>query len=202
MDNAAKQRIMIAALAEFSSKPYAVASLNDILITSGVSKGSFYHHFKNKKDVYAQLLEQSVREKNEYISSRTQRQPTDLMGYIEAHFRAGIEFGRRNPQYKAFAEVYASDSTRPIEPSSIKGAAAMRAGGLADAIVVSLQNGDIDPVYGQGFIMRYLAMLFESFNDLFPDIDRSDPENLQQKIDVCMKLIKTGLIRKDSHHEE
>ena len=45
---------------EFSIQGYKRSSLNTILKESGLSKGFFYHHFKNKEEFYQSLLEYAI----------------------------------------------------------------------------------------------------------------------------------------------
>ena len=47
-----RQRIIDAALREFSAKGYEGASLNTAWAENGISKGIIYHHFKNKDEIY------------------------------------------------------------------------------------------------------------------------------------------------------
>lgn len=47
-----RQRILDAAMAEFSSKGYEGASLNAACAENGFSKGVVYHHFKDKNELY------------------------------------------------------------------------------------------------------------------------------------------------------
>ena len=51
-----REKIMLAARAEFSSKPYEEVSINDIVERSGISRGSFYLYFEDKWDIYSHLL--------------------------------------------------------------------------------------------------------------------------------------------------
>ena len=46
-----RQRILEAARTEFAAKGYDAASLNQILLASGLSKGSFYYYFDDKLDL-------------------------------------------------------------------------------------------------------------------------------------------------------
>lgn len=51
-----REKIMLAARAEFSSKPYEEVSINDIVERSEISRGSFYLYFEDKWDIYSHLL--------------------------------------------------------------------------------------------------------------------------------------------------
>ena len=48
---------MQAAVRRFSSAGYDAASVDDICVEAGVSKGAFYHHFESKQTLFLSLLE-------------------------------------------------------------------------------------------------------------------------------------------------
>ncbi len=51
-----KQRIMNAALIEFLTKSYERASMNDIVVRSGITKGGIYHYFNGKEALYYEII--------------------------------------------------------------------------------------------------------------------------------------------------
>ncbi len=52
-----QSRIMDSAIRLFSARGYNSASVDEICIDAGVSKGAFYHHFKSKQDLFLALLD-------------------------------------------------------------------------------------------------------------------------------------------------
>jgi AcrR family transcriptional regulator len=56
-------RLLEAAINEFAMKKYEDASLNDILKSSGMSKGSLYHHFGDKFGLYLAMMDIIVKKK-------------------------------------------------------------------------------------------------------------------------------------------
>ncbi len=52
-----KREILEASAEVFSAKGYRVASINDILELAGIARGTFYHYFKSKKDIFLELVE-------------------------------------------------------------------------------------------------------------------------------------------------
>jgi AcrR family transcriptional regulator len=50
-----QQAILGAALEEFSTRGFTVASLNRIIDAAGISKGSMYYYFDSREDLYAHL---------------------------------------------------------------------------------------------------------------------------------------------------
>jgi len=51
-----KQAIIIAARQEFAAVPFAEASINRIIKSANISRGSFYQYFENKVDLVCHLL--------------------------------------------------------------------------------------------------------------------------------------------------
>ena len=51
-----RARVVEALKIEFAARPYARASVDRVIGTAGVSKGSFYQYFDNKEDAYAHLV--------------------------------------------------------------------------------------------------------------------------------------------------
>jgi len=52
-----RDQIAVAALAVFASKGYAEASMDDICLAAGCSKGGLYHHFPAKRAVLEVVIE-------------------------------------------------------------------------------------------------------------------------------------------------
>ncbi len=52
-----KKEILDAATEIFSSKGYRAASVTDVLERAGIARGTFYHYFGSKKDVFLELIE-------------------------------------------------------------------------------------------------------------------------------------------------
>jgi AcrR family transcriptional regulator len=61
-----RQRILDAARSEFAAKGYEAASLNRILLTAGLSKGSFYYYFDDKLDLAATVYLEAARPMAEF----------------------------------------------------------------------------------------------------------------------------------------
>jgi AcrR family transcriptional regulator len=56
LDPAKKAQIIRVATEEFAERGYERASLNRILVRSGMSKGSLYYYFADKDDLYRTVL--------------------------------------------------------------------------------------------------------------------------------------------------
>jgi AcrR family transcriptional regulator len=55
--NNSRQHILDIALTLFSNKNFKEVTLNDIVMSSGLSKGAFYHFFKSKEAVFKEVVD-------------------------------------------------------------------------------------------------------------------------------------------------
>ncbi len=52
-----RAKIIESAIKLFSNQGFNKASVNDICVEAGISKGAFYHHFKSKQELFIALLD-------------------------------------------------------------------------------------------------------------------------------------------------
>lgn len=57
LPEAKRQRLVDAAWQEFTTVPYMDVSINKIIQSAGISRGSFYQYFGGKQDLFAYLLQ-------------------------------------------------------------------------------------------------------------------------------------------------
>jgi len=55
-----RRRILDAALQVFAERGYYEAIVDEIVRTSGTSKGAFYHHFPSKQDIFLELVDELI----------------------------------------------------------------------------------------------------------------------------------------------
>ena len=88
-------KLLNAALHLVRSKGYAATTVDDICREAGVTKGSFFHHFKTKDDLALAAVEYWEQMTGGFFASAPYHQPADpvdrLLGYID--FREAILTG-------------------------------------------------------------------------------------------------------------
>ncbi|WP_373235443.1 acrylate utilization transcriptional regulator AcuR [Cohaesibacter celericrescens] len=57
LDQIARQKLIRAGLISLTEHGYSAVSVDEVLTSSGITKGSFYHHFKSKADYGLALIE-------------------------------------------------------------------------------------------------------------------------------------------------
>jgi AcrR family transcriptional regulator len=158
---------MLAAVADVaSSASYAEMSVEDIIVTAGVSRRTFYEHFKNKEDAFlaaydvaaGQLLA-AVRAAYESRDTFPERlrvgietflmllaaDPAFARMCIVEVMAAGPEaVQRRNEAMRAFAEMIEENANKLLdEPPLSELTAETVVGGIYDVIYTRIQRGDI-----------------------------------------------------------
>ena len=95
----ARQRILDAAMKEFSSKGYEGASLNAACAENGISKGIVYHHFKDKNELYLLCVEQCFNAITAYLGEAAADFSGTSESRLRSYFDARLRFFAQNPLY-------------------------------------------------------------------------------------------------------
>lgn len=64
------EKLLAAAMEEFSSKGYDGASVNDICKSSGVPKGNLYHNFSSKEALYLTCVKETFTELTQEMQAK------------------------------------------------------------------------------------------------------------------------------------
>ena len=101
-----RQRILEAALEEFSQKGYEAASLSNVCAEKGISKGIIYHHFKDKDALYLLCVEDCFDRVCAYLQEAAGKLSGTAEEKLAAYFDARLRFFALQPLYLGiFAEA-------------------------------------------------------------------------------------------------
>lgn len=78
--HATKRRLLDVGLATLLERGYNATGIQDLLVATGVPKGSFYHHFASKEDFALQVVDRYVAEVNgllEHALGEVERAPLE-----------------------------------------------------------------------------------------------------------------------------
>ena len=94
-----KQRILDAAMHEFSERGYDMASLNTLCAENNISKGIIYHYFKDKDELYllctADCFDRLTAYLSDFKTNKTEGPETRLRRYFDTR----LHFFAENPVY-------------------------------------------------------------------------------------------------------
>jgi AcrR family transcriptional regulator len=178
---------MLAAVADVASAAsYNEMSVEDIIVTAGVSRRTFYEHFKNKEDAFIAAYEEAagrllaavragyesregfpdrVRAGIEMFLMLLAADPAFARMCIVEVMAAGPEaVQRRNEAMQAFAMMFEENARALLdEPPPSALTAETIVGGIYDVIYTRIQRGEIRqlpelaPDLAQSAVMHYLG---------------------------------------------
>ncbi len=88
-----REKIVDAAMDEFSTYTFNDASVNRIIKQSGIAVGSFYQYFDDLRDLYYYVLRLAMESKYEYLKTEIDLlHSRDFISTIRALYRGGVKF--------------------------------------------------------------------------------------------------------------
>lgn len=111
-----QKRIYDAAVEEFSEYRFTDASINRIVKTAEIPRGSFYQYFRDKEDLYLYVLEQIAKEKLNIFSQY--QSPDPKAGFFEgilASIPNIFDWVDRCPAYNRIGLLMTQDSSDFIQ---------------------------------------------------------------------------------------
>lgn len=104
-----RQRILDAAVQEFSCAEYHSASINQIIKTADIARGSFYLYFEDKRDLYIFLVEQVFRTRLKAFTQQVAGQKfTTLRAFHDALFSFNLNMLHDERYNALFCNLYIS----------------------------------------------------------------------------------------------
>lgn len=105
-----RQRILDAAMEEFSRRGYEGASLNTVCAEKGISKGSIYHYFKDKDELYLLCVEDCFNAFTAYLKEAAGSPGGPARERLRTYFDARLRFFADYPLYLG---LFADAALRP-----------------------------------------------------------------------------------------
>ena len=193
-----REELLESALNEFTTKSYEEASLNSIIKSAGISKGTFYYHFADKQALYLYLLEVSAARKWDYINEHYARGPAhqpanNIFDKFKMQARIAVEFALKYPKYHELSQMFAKEKGNPIYEAAL-----IKLGGdseklLGEMIEGEYEVGSFKEEYSKDFLVRTLSYLFTHFHEIYPREEDFNPEVMLAHLDAYVNLIRFGI---------
>lgn len=143
-----RQRILDAALHEFSLGGYHGAILDSIALKAGVSKGAVYWHFENKRTLFLVVVQREMSrlmERLETLASEKDQPPT---ARIEALVVTTLTYYAEHPEFCNLVKVFMLPGGPGLdeEMEAMARAEYRRARMMIDALLQEgVERGELDP---------------------------------------------------------
>ncbi|MBN2499437.1 MAG: TetR/AcrR family transcriptional regulator [Anaerolineales bacterium] len=183
--NQKKIDILQAALEEFSQKSFDDASVNEIIKISETSKGTFYHYFQDKKDLYIQLMKAASETKWKFIQAEMAKQagedtPADIFELFKQQAQYGIQFAEQYPAYHALARRFSGEKDNAIYAVVLQELEMAQEDEeiLAPIFAQAYQEGVFNTQFPLDFIKRTVLFLFNHFDEIYSDSQAAQEDTL------------------------
>lgn len=191
-----REALIESSLNEFTTYNYEKASLNRIIKNAGISKGTFYYHFKNKEDLYKHLLKTSVRDKWAFINNYTKEHKTDFetMDIFDKFLyqaKSGTKYALEHPEFNQLGEMFSKEKGTPIYTTIINEVGGDSTDMLKTMVHDAYHSGEIDQSYSEDFVYQVLETMFNNFNEMFKE--ELDMEKRFKNLEEYVRFMKNGL---------
>jgi len=192
-----KDKLIGATLNEFCENNFENASLNRIIKNAGISKGTFYYHFKNKESLYLFLLKEGFDAKWTFINSYTTEHTVDFskMDIFDKFLyqaKAGMLFASEYPKYYKLGNMFLKEKGNPIYKKAIEHLRNDSSEILTHMIDAAYENNELHTSYSKEFINKLLIHLFSYYDDIFTD-STNDLDKSLANLENYVRFIKYGL---------
>lgn len=173
-----------AALTEFSLHSFNSASLNDIIKASGLSKGSFYHRFADKMDLYLCVMDVISQKKTAYAMAMPPSSD-DFFEQLRHILHHSLGFALQEPRFNAFWRRYLAEG--PDVKEAVGLAFPNRGTGSFDALI---ERGNFR--FPAVFVSGILSLVISHLDTLItPGMSH---EEISQLADNLVDMLKNGLV--------
>lgn len=188
--------IMRAAAALFARQGYKKTTVDEIVAAAGISKGLFYHYFKNKKELYVNLYSSYTSILSREIGVKLDMSETDFFKRLKqiAHIR--IDFVARYPGlwnflYSAYYEEH--PDIAPLIKQENEGFLQRSYAGSASNIDWSKLKQGLTPDKA----IELITWVAEGFVRKIAESDHASNAQFYYQFDEYLEVLKTGLVEEE-----
>jgi AcrR family transcriptional regulator len=188
-----KRKIFDAAVLEFSIRRFSEASINQIVKTAGIPRGSFYQYFEDKEDIYLYMFTEIGKEKQALISRVGGLKPdADFFEAYQHNVKILLEWSKTKPEYNQIGLLMEMDDSEFI--SKIRGISNQYFVRMSELIERDKKRGLIKRDTNSELIVDIIYTINMHF---IKDYYRTGAkEDMINKINEFMKTIKDGIASK------
>ena len=189
-----KQKLLDAALAEFNTYGYELASINRILDKAGMSKGQFYYHFKNKEGLYFALMELGIEKKLAYFANHNLLvdASTDIFNLFKTQIQYGLAFATEYPEIYQLSQAFLREKGNPIYEKAMARYNFQDNEVIGQLIEAAYTRGEFREDFPLAFIKQMIGYMFNQVAG-FANLD--DPVGMEQNLNYMIDFMRNGLAK-------
>lgn len=183
-----KRKIFDAAVKEFAENRFSEASINQIIKTSSISRGSFYQYFNDKEDLFLYVLTEISKERQE-IERLFEPLPSEADVFEEFMHKTRISqaFNKPKPEYYRIAAQMEKDESPFIK--NLKELSNADRARVMELFERDKRRGLIKPEVDASIVMDLITML--SMAEFFQS--GLEDERFITRLEKIIEVIKHGV---------
>ena len=197
-----QERILDAAIDEFSRCGYEKASINRMVGRLGIAKGSIFQYFGSKKNLYFHIFEHAVslvKKRLKGVKSETEGE--DFFFRLAKSLQVGIQFISRHPRiYHIYLKMLFQEDF-PFRADLLKAIRLFSVDYLRPMIEEGMQRGELrrelDPelvaFFLDALLDRFLQAHCVAYMDSGLGLFQADEAVIRARIQDCVELVKCGM---------
>ncbi|MFP3868822.1 MAG: TetR/AcrR family transcriptional regulator [Desulfobacteraceae bacterium] len=202
LPQAKQDKIVAAALAEFADKGYQQASINVMVSTTGIAKGSMYQYFRDKKGIFLYIFEFAISlVRRTLVQIKEATREEDFFTRLEKSLLAGVDFIRRHPRIYGLYLKILFDEHMPQRQQLLKAVRQFAAEYFHSLLRQGLERGELRADLPGPAVVFLLDALFDrflqatcvAFFDVTLGLDQAPPEQIEQRVQELIQLLRSGL---------
>ena len=146
LPEAKRRQIADAAVDEFAARGYSRASMNAVVKAAGISKGSLFHYFRTKGDLFAGIVDAAfgqVKARVKTVRDDTAGQPLDAR--LERLLETGFQFVSEHPRLASIYFRVLRSGDAPFGRQRVEELGQLSRRFLAELIVDAQARGEANP---------------------------------------------------------
>lgn len=193
-----KDELIAAAFDEFTLNSYENASLNNIIKTAGISKGTFYYNFEGKMELYLSMIEIAGRTQAEFINKHIREEnleAKDIFEELKLQFEMSGKFAVAHPKYYRFIIMFVKEMEINNDLKSVFSNSNDLL--LDELIERAHKNGDFNNRFSNDFIKKIMQYLFTNYFGIFMEEEDYELDKMIENANNFVDFIKYGLGNKE-----
>jgi AcrR family transcriptional regulator len=190
-----RQRILAAAIQEFTVRNLAEANISHIVKAAGISRGSFYQYFSSKEDLYIYIFSSLREERRRYTQGVIESlKSVPFLEFYRAFYCKNAEYLLAHPEHiKLGKHLY----TCPLETSrSLIQVLQTR---YKDMFLIGIEHDKGIGLLRENFNSAALAeLLVHMCTDVFIfEVIKAEVSmmNIEENIDALLDIVRRGIIK-------
>jgi AcrR family transcriptional regulator len=197
-----QERVLAAALGEFSDKGYAQASVNAMVSALGIAKGSIYQYFKDKRSLFLYIFEFAIgMVRRTLLTVKEETREEDFFLRLEKSLMAGVDFIHRHPRVYGLYLKILFDQHVPKRQELLRAVRRFAAEYLGSLVRQGQARGELRADLPAGAVIFLLDALLDRFLqatalpsfDVTLGLDQAGPEEMRRRVGELVNLLKAGL---------